>query len=77
MSARKLACAVLIAHKTLSDATLKSVCSHSNDMFCPTVIRQADFGVTVGQCAVPARELACAVLITHKTLSDAEVSVFP
>ena len=39
MSDRNVACAVLVRHKTLTVRS-KSVCSHSNCMFCSTVLRQ-------------------------------------
>ena len=42
-----------------------------------TVVRQTDFDVTIGQCVVSDRNLACAILIRHKTLSDVEVSLLP
>ena len=39
------------------------------------VVRQADFDVVIGQCVVSERNLACAVLIRHETLSDGTVKV--
>ena len=42
-----------------------------------TVVRQTDFDVTIGQCVVSDRNLSCAILIRHKTLSDVEVSLLP
>ena len=38
-----------------------------------TVAQQTDFDVSVGQCLVSDRNLAGAILIRHKTLSDGEV----
>ena len=40
-----------------------------------TVGRQTDLAVTIGQCDVYDRYLACAILMRHKTLSEGEVRV--
>ena len=39
------------------------------------VVRQTDFDGTVGQLVVSDRNLACAIIIRHKTLSDGEDKV--
>ena len=73
---RNLACTFLIRHKTLSEGAV-SVCVFPQQLslFFPTVIWQADFDVTIRQCLVPDRNLACSFLIRHKMLSDSVVNV--
>ena len=39
------------------------------------VVRQREFDVSIGQCGVSDRDLACTILIRHKILSDGEVKV--
>ena len=40
-----------------------------------TVIRQTDFDISIGQCLVSDRNLACAFLIRRKTQSGGEAKV--
>ena len=40
-----------------------------------TVVQHTDFDVIIGQSAVSDRNLACAILIRHKKLSDGNVKV--
>ena len=42
------------------------------DPLSGTVVRQTDFDVTIGQCAVSDKNLARAILIRHKKLFDGE-----
>ena len=48
---------------------------NSLDPLLGTVVGLTDFDVTIGQCVVSDRNLACAVLIRHETLFDREVQV--
>ena len=67
VSDRKLASAMLIAHEdAVRTVKSKSVCSHNNCVFSPTVVGQTDSDVTTGQCLVSDTKLASAMLITHE-----------
>ena len=45
------------------------------DSLSDSVVRRTDFDVTIRQYVVSGRDLACAILIVHKTVSDDEVKV--
>ena len=45
------------------------------DLLSSTVVGQTDFDITLGKCVVLDRNLACAVLVRHKTLSNGGVKV--
>ena len=39
-----------------------------------TAVGQTDFDVTIGQCVMSDKNLACTILMRHKTMSDGERS---
>ena len=60
-----------IRHSRVTESNGFRAHAHLSD----TVVRQTDFDVNIGQCLLSDRNLVCATLIKHKTLSDGEASV--
>ena len=57
-----------------SDGSINGlVFAKGTDPLSDTVVRQTDFDVTIRQRVVSDRNLACTLLIRHKTLSDGKV----
>lgn len=59
----------------LSDLLISTIVLLRLDPPSGTVVQQTD--ITIRECIVSDRNVACALLIRHNTLSDGEVSVLP
>ena len=60
--------------KNTSACTHKPIHSKAS-VYSPGTVVGADFDVIIGECVVSDRNLARAILITHKTLSESEIKV--
>ena len=55
--------------------SISNIVSWGPDPLSGTVVGQTGFDVTIRQSVVADRNLLCAILISHKTVSDVEVKV--